>query len=510
MQRPRARFARSVLPLAFLACLAAGALAPAATGADGLRLWRSRGKSSESSIDFFVSGAPPGEQVFFTVTASRTEEASQLALRSDQYVIADVAGNAFFHVPDPAALPGGEDGPFHVRAFVRDPAGRGRLVGSNFAFLHDLRQIFLLVEEGRDAGRLLRFDPKARRLGEALDYELAADAAVAIAGSTALVESGSGVFPLDGRAGAAIDPREEILDLAVTPDQSAVLALTLERLTVGRALLRLRVLDAEDLESELGLVDVLRGGSRLARSWLVTGDDSHRVLVAEPDGAIREVTLGSEPARGLTFLPLAPDSSEQIVDVRVADELLVTVTRPAPGRAPRGPQSRLLLLDLRTRADPIEWPLPAAAVDFELASADGRLSAFVTLADGRIAVLRLDSGETPPPIELPGADRLERSPVEGRLYVLAVSPELGRTDVFELDSRALAITPLALQPLPEKVLEFRVFGDAARHWLYVVSGAVGGEPERLFCCRLDPESGQPLDGPTSHALPGRLRRIAGR
>jgi hypothetical protein len=323
---------------------------------------------------------------------------------------------------------------------------------------------------------------------------------------TAVVRRDHSLVAIDGSTSFDFGPLEEPACVAATPDGSALLVVTREQLPGGRALLRLRLRDAKKLESEIGSLEVLRG-SRVIGARLVMPEDARRaLLVSDSGGLIREVTLGVEPGRGMTFLPLAPDNSDELVDVRVTEDWLVAITR---AKTPRGDDdSRMLLLDLRTRAEPTVWPLPSRALHFELGTSGEAPVAVVTLADGRVEAIRLDDplrGRSD--VRLPAADRLARSPLPSRLYVLSSQP--GAARVYELDLDTLELTQLPFADLAGSIEQFDVFGAPEAHWLYVVEKLLS-DRERLWCCRLDPGSGWPMEQPTSHLLPGHVLRTAAR
>jgi len=505
---------RLLRAIARLVVLAGVGFAPAARAAEELVLWRSSGRGSPETIDFFVRGARPGEQVFYAVVVDETEESARLAEVRGVPIVADPAGCAFFQIrrSDLEAA----DRPFFVRAWVWRDDRRGEpRVRSNPALLGDVPELYLLVESVASRGRVVLFDPRDGTIDEPRRIGFDADAVLAAVGGTAISERDRTLLPIDGGAAAEFGGREEPIDLVATPDQSAVVALTRELLPAGRALLRLRVLDAAHLQNELGAIDVLRASSSLAAAWIVMGEDSRRVIVCERDGVVREVTLGSEPAQGVTFLPRSPGGSEELLDVRLTGDRLVAVTRPALGAARRALDSRVVVVDLHGRGDPVATTISGHALDFELAPFQGGLAAFVVVKGGRVEIVPLDRGGAPATLVVPGATEITRSPFPTRLYVLASEPALEQSTVWEFDVDSLAPVPLQLPPLTQFCRWLGVVGGPTQSWLYLVESRFRPLPtsaedeDRLWYCELDPESGMASKLAAPRLLGGRVRKVRG-
>jgi hypothetical protein len=496
---PRRIAARCAVAI-FTACL----LAAPSRGQDALALKR---WINGEKLSFIVRGARPGEQVFLHFDARADAE---VATPNDfrNFRFADGGGTAHFDYPidDFATV-----GRLYVRAYAGS-ADRTGLIHSNVVPLRDVAALFLLVQDPDERARVLCYEPILRTLETRL-AQVDRDSVLAIAGSFPFAARGFDLVRGDTEATGALHLGEALVDLVASADQSLLLALTREELAAGRALLRLRLIEAdtparEIANLEVGNLESTRGG-QLVSAWLVSDlNDTHRVAIAERQGSIREVVLGADPGRGLTILPLSPLVGEEMLDVRMLGDALVVVTRPGAGGR-RATSSRMFVFDLNERAATIEVALDAVANAFVLVERQGVPTAFVSLESGDVAVVPLEGGvERPAALKLPGLRRIELGP-DGGIYGLQERPA-GDAVAIRIDPTTLTSTLLAIPGLSGGAAHFGVFGDARRPWLYAVQQRDPAGPYELLCAELDPAEGRVVVVSPPVVLDGVVKRVAGR
>ncbi len=496
-RRIAARFAAA----SFMGCL----FATPSQGQEALALKR---RITGEKLSFIVRGAGPGEQVFLHFdTRENTEAPTPEDLQNFRF--ADGGGTAHFDYPieDFAAA-----GRLYVRAFAgsRDRAG---VIRSNVVPLRDVAALYLLVADADQRARVLCYDPLLRTLETRL-AQVDRDSVLAIAGSAPFAAHDGDLVRGDAEATSVLHVGEGLVDLVASADQSLLFALTREEVGAGRALLRLRLIEAdasarEIANLEVGNLEIARGG-QLVSAWLVSdANDSHRVLIAERQGAIREVVLGAEPGRGLTILPLSPLVREEMLDVRMLGDALVVVTRPGTGGR-RATTSRMVVFDLNDRVAPIEVALDAVANEFVLVERQGVPTAFVSLESGDVAVVPLDGGvERPAALKIPGLRRIKLGP-DGGIYGLQSERPAGDAVAIRIDPTSLTSTLLAIPGLSGGAAHFGVFGDARRPWLYAVQQRDPAGPFELLCAELDPVEGRVVGVAPPVVLDGVVKRVAGR
>ncbi len=501
-----------------LLCAAALATAPTvARAADELMLYRRHEPSGTNAVSFFVRGARPGETVSLVATLSgeANDGALQTVIGS---VVADAAGGAYIPIAD-ENLPDLSQ-PFVVQAaIVRSENGVERPVWSNRALLRDPPALWLLVDGDDSTSRVLRFDASLEQLTEERRGRASRDGVLSACGGSAVVKEAGSLVALDTGTVVDFEGREEPIDLALTPDQSAWITLTREPVAGGHSLLRLRVLDALQPDHQLGSFELMRAASRLVSAWLVVGDDSHRVIMAERGGVVREIVLGAALESGVTLLSLGAEGHEELVDCVVSDDRLIVVTRAAPGQ--RGGTNRLLIVDLKRRDEVIEYPLSGRPLDLAIATAGGGLAAFVAVDSGRIERIALDGVRRGllgrrSVIELPGALKLAVSASGDQLYIVASDLKADHATVALLDGDGVTVHPLAtLDSLSHAIQEIGTLEAGERSWMWLIERRRNPGPrstalvdDQLWWCELDDVSGLPLGPAKSLLLGGRSRRVA--
>jgi len=394
-----------------------------------------------------------------------------------------------------------------VRAFTGS-ADRAGLIRSNVVPIRDVPALFLLVVDSDERARVLCYDPILRTLETRL-AQVDRDSVLAIAGSVPFAARDGDLLRGDTEATGALHLGEGLVDLVASADPSLLLALTREEVAAGRALLRLRLIEADAPAREIANLEVVRGG-QLVSAWLVSDlNDTHRVLIAERQGAIREVVLGAEPGRGLTILPLSPLVREEMLDVRMLGDALVVVTRPGAGGR-RATSSRMVVFDLNDRVAPIEVSLDAVANAFVLVERQGVPTAFVSLESGDVAVVPIDGGvEHPAALKIPGLRRIALGP-DGGIYGLQSERPAGDAVAIRIDPTSLTSTLLAIPGLSGGAVHFGVFGDARRPWLFAVQRRDPAGPDELLCAELDPVEGRVVGVAPPVVLDGLVRRVASR
>jgi hypothetical protein len=487
----------------WLRLLAASALvvvlaAASASAQEALVLFKTPAK--DGGVDLIVRGARPGEIVRLLLDGS--PDSGPAPYLYNAYP-ADGGGIVRFHFSD---IPAGGD--LFAQALTSD-------LRSNVIPLREMPALYLLVDEAESGARVLRFDPTRGTL-EPLLGRLDADSAVSFvrylpvaARDGSLVRSGTDSSALGG---ATLNSGERPIDLVASVDQSMLMALTREDLPQGRAVIRLRLIETNPDTHEIATVEIQRGGGRLVSAWLVSDVESRRTLIAERDGTLREVVLGAEPGRGVTIVPLAPQSGEELLNVKIHDNQVVVVTKPGPLSSRRTTTSRMLVFDLNERGDPVETLLNSAALGFEVAERPDGPAAFIVLDSGQIEVVPLDpAGEHAPPLALPDVRQIARGP-DGNLFALQQGSE---ASVSRIDAATLAVDPVLALGRSSGATRFGVFGGRVdrvlRTWLYVVEpqAGPGATDDELLYAELDPVDGRAA-GVVPLPLGGHVRRIANR
>jgi hypothetical protein len=478
------------------------AAAASASAQEALVLFKTPAK--EGGVDLIVRGARPGEDVWLVVDARPDPDPARGRVFA---LVADPSGIA--RLPVPASEIAAAGGDLFAQAGTSD-------LRSNVIPLREVPALYLLVDEAGASARVVRFDPTRGTLDPQL-VRLDADSVLSFgrflpvaARDGSLVRSGQDASPL---AGAPLNSGERLLDLVSSVDQSMsmLLALTREDLPQGRAVIRLRLIETNPDTHEIASIEIQRGGGRLVSAWLVSDVDSRRALIAERDGTIREVVLGAEPGRGVTILPLTPQTSEELLKVAIHGDQVVVVTHPGPLRSRNIATSRMLVFDLNERGDPVETTLDSVALGFEVAERSDGPAAFITLESGQVEVVPLDPRQPTVTIPIPDVRRIARGP-DGNLFTLQQG---GVAAVSRIDAETLAVDPVPLLGLSSRATRFGVFGGLVdrvrRTWLYVVQRQPGTDAsdEELLCAELDPGDGHAI-GAVPVPLGGRVRRVANR
>lgn len=462
--------------------------------------------AKDGGVDLVVRGARPRELVQLIVDASPDPGPTSRLYGDPQQ--ADVLGIArFSFAADEIANAGGD---LFAQALTSD-------LRSNVISLREVPALYLLVDEAEASTRVLRFDPTRGTLAPQL-VRLDSDSVLSFARylpvaarGGSLIRSGQDPTAL---AGAPLHSGERPIDLISWFDQSTLLALTREDLPQGRAVIRLRLIETNPRTHEIASIEIQRDGGRLVSAWLVSDVDSRRALIAERDGTIREVVLGAEPGRGVTILPLAPQSSEELLDVKIHDNQVVVVTHPGPMRSRRSNASRMLVFDLDERGDPVETVLDAAALGFEVVERPDGPAAFIALDSGQVEVVPLDPSHPRVLLSIPDVRRISPGP-DGSLFTLQTRGDAA--SVARIDAETLAVDPVALDGLKGSATRVGVFGGLVdrvrRTWLYVVqqqpqTGSETADDELLYA-ELDPADDHPT-GAFVVPLGGHVRRVANR
>jgi len=495
---------RLLAPLLAAVVIASTALGAAA---EELVLYRS---NSKAGLGFFVRGARPGERIVL-LASSDGARAADFRLPD---VFADATGGAFVPV-DADALAAAESQRISVQAFVnRGSADAPDIVYSNPALLRDPPLLWLVVERADSASQVLRFDAELERLDEIRRGPARRDGVVSALGASAIVKEESALAPLDGGAIHRFLGGEEPIDLAAIADQSALVALTREAVGDGHTLLRVRLLDYAPIGigREIGSFEVLRSASRVLSAWLVADDDSHRFLVADRSGLVREVMLGEQLMRGVTLLPLAPDGREELADCALTGDWLAVTTRVVGGAHGHG---RLFVVDLARRAAPTEYALAARPRDLALQAGPDGLAACVATDAGRIERIALADGARRT-IELPGVARLATSH-DRRLLYAAASDGSGGAALFVLGPDVASARRLPFGDLARGLPEMGLLEWGEREWLWFVERRFLPAPpvgavvdDQLWWAEIDRDDGSLKGAVGVQPIGGRLRGFSAR
>jgi hypothetical protein len=490
-EKRRMTMRAAVVVLAFVAT------AFSASAQDALVLFKTRAK--DGGVELNVRGARPGDVVQLLTDVHPDPDPARALIKKNY---ADGGGLARFEFS--ASDVAGAGGDLFAQAFTSD-------LRSNVVPLRVMPELYLLVDDVDARARVLRFDPTHGTLDEKL-ARLDADSVLAIgnfspvaARDGALVRSGPDAT---GVAASTLKSGERPIDLVASSDRSIMLALTREDLPLGSSVIRLRLIESNAASNEIASLEILRGGGRLVSAWLVSDSESHRALVAERGGAIREVVLGAEPGRGLAILPLTPQTSEELLKVEIHGDYVVVVTQPGPVRSRRAATSRVLVFDLNERGEPDATVLNAVARDVVVVERPGGAAAFVALESGQIEVVALDPDGDHALLALPDVRLLARGP-DDSLFAMqgGLDPAVVRIDPATLLVDRLPLLGLSKQP----ARHFGVFGDVdgnlRRAWLYVVQPQGGrADEDELLCVELDPVDGHPLGAFPPQQLGGRVLR----
>ncbi len=471
-------------------------LAPALVAAGEPVLYR---RTAEGIANFFVRGADPGELVFLT-----TEE----GLLPIPPVAADLGGGACLQLPV-AALP---TEPMTVQAVV-DGASRGPQ-WSNRVLLRDPALLWMVVERADSSTLVQQFDAHAGELVEVRRGPARHDGSLAARGAAAFVKERHAIVALEDLAVRAFGPGEEPIDLALSADGSALIALTREALPDGAGLLRARLLEAGAIGRELGTYEILRGESHLLSAWLVSADDSHRVLVVERGGWVHELVLDGGLSRGATLLPLAGGDGEELVDCAVLGDRLAVITREPAARA----TGRLLLVDLARREPVRAFDLSARPFDLELFPVDDRAEAvaLVAVAGGGVERVGWNGGERGT-LHLPGAVLLARSADGRRCFAAADSP-FGGVGLHRIEPCTLVVEHFPEFGPLDRATDLGAFAADGREWVWMVERRFfptrpnsASVDDRLWCASVDPVDDR-IDPTSVVALSagGMIRRVAAR
>jgi len=312
----------------------------------------------------------------------------------------------------------------------------------------------------------------------------------------------------------AFGPGEEPIDLALSADGSALIALTREALRDGSGLLRARLLESGALGRELGAYEILRSESRLLSAWLLPADDSHRVLVVERGGWVHELVLDGGLSRGATLLPLAGGAREELVDCAVLGDRLAVITRESATRA----SGRLLLVDLTRRKPVRSFDLAERPLDLELFPVDGaaEVAALVAVAGGGIERVGWTGGARST-LHLPGATLLARSADGTRCFAAADAP-FGGVGLHRIDPATLAVVHLPEFGPLERATDLGAFAADGRQWVWMVERRFlatrpnsASVDDRLWCGAIDPAD-DGIESTSVVVLPagGMIRRVSAR
>lgn len=463
-------------------------------------------RHAEGAVTFFVRGARPGE----TVVLIETVDGLSRPLAAD---VADATGGAFFSFADAAWLQ--QPQPVALRAAVeREGSNGSEVLDSNPVLLRDPPLIWMVVERDDSSTRVVRFDAEQESLEEARRGRQRRDGLIAARGDGAIVSEESALVAL-GQGGSLRFARgEEPIDLALTPDESALLALTRESVGDGATLLRVRMLDAQRVTSELASFELARSASRVVSAWLVAGDDSHRVLIAEREGALHEIVLGSALTRGLTLLPLAEGGREELVDCVVAGDWLAVTTRYlAPGRS----GGRLFVVDLARRDRLVDHPLAGRPLELAAVAGPDGPAACVALDNGSLVRIAFADGARTQ-LDLPGVSDVAVGSVGGPLYAAARAADSDATAIYVIDGAFAQARPLAaFGELGRSLPELGVVASGGREWLFVVERRFAASKpgsasvdDHLGWVEIDPLDGTPKGLARFVAVGGRVRGLAAR
>ncbi len=481
-------------------------LAPAATAADELILYR---RTTDGAITFFVRGARPGETVVLLATVESAQDSVSAALGAD---VADATGGAYLVLDDVAWLQ--QTQAVSVKAVVERVSSAGReVVGSNSILLRDPPLLWMVVERDNSTTRVLRFDFEQETLEEARRGRQHRDGLLAVHGNGAIVREDAALVALERGDTVGFARGEEPIDLALTPDQSAFIALTRESVGDGATLLRVRMLDAARLGSELSSCEVGRSTSRVVSAWLVADDDSHRVLVAERDGLVQELIFGSSMTRGITLLPLADGGREELVDCVVDGDWLVGTTRFLGGR----PGGRLFVVDLARRDRVVEHALAGRPLEVVVVRDASGPAACIALEGGSLERVALVDGVRSR-LALAGVAQLAVAADGRSLFASADSPSGETTAIYAIDpsfSAAIPIKPFA--SLARSVQQLGVVASGDREWLFVVERRFAASKpgtasvdDHLGWIEIDPRDGAVKGAARFFALGGRVSGLAAR
>lgn len=495
---------RSSQALALLAALSL--LTPVAAAADELVLYRR--SSDDGAVTFFVRGARAGE----TVVLVETVDGISRPLVAD---VADANGGTFFFFGFDDAAWLQQPQSVALRAVVeRSGTGGPEVVDSNPVLLRDPPLLWLVVERDDSSSRVLRFDAEQETLDEARRSRQRRDGRLTPRGDGAILQEDAALVALGSGGSTRFQRGEEPLDLALTPDESALLALTRETTGDGATLLRVRMLDAGQLATQIASFELLRSSSRVVSAWLVAGDDSHRVLIAEREGSVHELVLGTALTRGITLLPLADGGREEIVDCVVAGDWLAVTTRDlASGRG----GGRLFVVDLARRDRLVAHALAGRPLELVAMTGDGGPAACVALDNDSVVRIAFADGARSQ-LDLPGVSDLVAGGAGRQLYAAARSVGGDGTAIFAIDPALASARLLApLGELGRSLQELGVVASGEREWLFVIERRFAASKpgsasvdDHLGWVEVDPRDGSPKGDARFLALGGRLRGLAAR
>lgn len=469
-----------------------------AHASDPLVLYR---RASDGLISFFVRGADPGELVLLATTDGTP-------LQGFEPVTADAAGGCCWQI-SAAELPLSTQ-PIGVQAFVVRQSRE--TITSNPVLLRQSPLVWMVVERGDSMRSELRFDAADATIEEVRRGRGRGDDVLAARGAAAFVAEGESLIALASAEVHEFAGREEVIDLAVTPDESALVALTRELVGDGRTLLRTRLLDAAHVGRELASFEVAGSATRLASAWLVAAEDSHRVLIAEPTGLVHELVLGESISRGVTLLPLRAAGGEELVDCAVRGDWMAVVTRATGSRS----AGRLLLVDLAHRGSVREMPLLARPLDLAIVEPVDGLVALVAIEGGVLERVECATGLRSA-LTLPGVVRLAPNAAARRCYAIAGDVRGDGVALFLLDQDLRGAEPLPdLGPLARASDIGTVEADG-REWIWLVErrflaprpGAAEVD-DWLWWAEIDPVDGRLAGALGRLAVGGRIRNIVSR
>jgi hypothetical protein len=491
---------------------AAAVIASSASGAAAgeLVLYRS---NSKAGVGFFVRGAQPGERI---VLLASTDGARAADFRIPD-VIADATGGAFVPL-DADALAAAESQRISVQAFVnRGTSDSPDVVFSNPALLRDPPLLWLVVDRADSSSLVMRFDAEQERLEEWRRGPARRDGLIASLGAIGIVKEDSALVPLDEGASHRFLGGEEPIDLAATADQSALIALTREAVGDGHTLLRVRLLDCAPtgIGREIGSFEVLRSTSRVLSAWLVAGDDSHRFLVADRSGLVREIMFGEQLTRGVTLLPLAPDGREELADCALAGDWLAVTTRVAGGAHGNG---RLFVVDLAHRTPPTEHALAARPLDLALIAGPDGLVACIATDAGRIERIALADGARRS-LEVPGVARLAATRDRRLLFAAASGASSDGAALFVVRPDFAEARRLPFGDLARGLPDMGLLEWGEREWLWFVERRFQADANRpggalvddhLWWAEIDRDDGSLKGTVGVQPIGGRLRGVDAR